>query len=170
MQEYQEAHALSVFLSMPGREVSTHGVVLDALTSGKKVFIPYLHSSEKGGTRQMDMLELRDEADLNALRPDAWGIPSLDPNSVGNRGNALGGNGVEGGDETGATGPELDLILMPAVAFDRSHHRLGHGRGFYDRYLERFDEAVTFSNIQQPLLGRFLGYLLEVFVSLTFIQ
>lgn len=162
MEEYQNAHVLSIFLSMPGREVSTHGVVLDALKSGKSVFIPYLHSSEKGGMRQMDMLELRDETDLNALKSDAWGIPSLDANSIGNRRNALGGIGVDRGDENGPVGPELDLILMPAVTFDRSHRRLGHGKGFYDRYLERLDEVFTAPRARKPLLGRLSSPFLQV--------
>jgi len=33
---------------------------------------------------------------------------------------------------------ELDLVLVPGVAFDANGYRLGRGKGFYDRLLENF--------------------------------
>lgn len=33
---------------------------------------------------------------------------------------------------------DLDLVLVPGVAFDASGHRLGRGSGFYDRLLQNF--------------------------------
>jgi 5-formyltetrahydrofolate cyclo-ligase len=32
----------------------------------------------------------------------------------------------------------IDMVLVPAIAFDRKCNRLGRGKGFYDRALERF--------------------------------
>ncbi len=33
---------------------------------------------------------------------------------------------------------DLDLVFVPGVAFDANGHRLGRGKGFYDRLLENF--------------------------------
>ena len=31
-----------------------------------------------------------------------------------------------------------DIILVPILAFDKNKYRLGYGKGFYDRYLNKY--------------------------------
>ncbi|MCK9548989.1 MAG: 5-formyltetrahydrofolate cyclo-ligase [Sphaerochaeta sp.] len=36
-----------------------------------------------------------------------------------------------------------DLMLIPALAYDRAHRRLGRGKGYYDRYLKQNNTVAT---------------------------
>jgi len=36
---------------------------------------------------------------------------------------------------------EIDLILVPGLAFDRCGYRLGYGKGFYDNYLSLYPNS-----------------------------
>ncbi|KAI1614897.1 5-formyltetrahydrofolate cyclo-ligase [Exophiala viscosa] len=152
MPAYQNAKSIAIFLSMPGKEVSTGNIVLQAFEDGKSVFVPYLHAGREPKSKVMDMLQLRNKDDFQSLKPDAWGIPSLSKDSVDQRENALGGIGVSDEsthDQKGVS--NLDLMFMPAVAFDRSHRRLGHGKGFYDRYLSTYKNAVDSSEARRKM-------------------
>lgn len=39
---------------------------------------------------------------------------------------------------------QIDIILMPLLAFDRKGYRIGYGRSFYDRFLGRLAEKGIF--------------------------
>jgi 5-formyltetrahydrofolate cyclo-ligase len=126
---------------MPGAEIQTDPIVRHALDTGKQVFVPYLHRSPletpDTPTRVMDMVHLKSIGDYESLKRDRWGIPSVDPATVHERQRILGGPDVFHSEES-----TLDLILVPGVAFDveKSGHvrRLGHGKGFYDFFINRY--------------------------------
>jgi 5-formyltetrahydrofolate cyclo-ligase len=144
MPEYKAARRISVYLSMPGGEISTSGIVRDALAQGKKVFIPYtynLSSPAEGQPKSiMDMVELQSMNDFESLKPDKWGIPTPSKDSISSRANCFGGSGVTNGEMTNVS-EGLDLIVMPGMAFDSDFGRLGHGKGFYDYFLTRCHQA-----------------------------
>lgn len=105
----------------------------------------------------MDMLALNSMEEFESLKPDKWGIPSLDEASISDRENCLGGYGVASAwhPHTARKSPGLDLIVMPGMAFDKSLRRLGHGKGYYDKFLARYstDEERKKSTPQRPFLG-----------------
>ncbi|KJZ77915.1 hypothetical protein HIM_02552 [Hirsutella minnesotensis 3608] len=156
---YKDANRISVFLSMPAAEVQTDAIVRHALSCGKQVFVPYLHKPpiEAPGVpaRVMDMVSIASINDYESLRPDRWGIPSVDPSTVSGRRRVLGGP-----DSRPADLSSLDLVLMPGVAFDFDDagrvRRLGHGKGFYDfflnRYLAKVDPLTAVEDRQPPLI------------------
>lgn len=177
---YKNASSLSIYLSMPSAEAQTDILVREALRDGKKVFVPFIYTPQSeseggateagGGKRKkkrkvMDLLRLR-EGEFEGLQRDGWGIPSLSEEGVGERENAMGGQGLSlarEGDEGGKIGGEgegedrggLDLVVVPAVAFDKKLNRLGHGAGFYDTFLTRFCEG---GKREKPFLSKFLTF------------
>lgn len=167
---YVDAKRVSVFLSMPSAEVQTDDIVRHALASGKQVFVPYLHkspltSNTEMPARVMDMVRLNDVHDYESLKRDKWGIPSIDPATVHQRQRILGEPEAQHLDQA-----TLDLILMPGVAFDIAPNstevrRLGHGRGFYDLFLERYAEKLEQLQVKGPSVLLYGLGLKEQFLS-----
>ena len=36
-----------------------------------------------------------------------------------------------------------NLVLLPILAFDRNKYRLGYGKGFYDRFLNKYQKKIS---------------------------
>ena len=159
---------IGVYLSMPRGEISTSAIVRDAFRQGKKVFVPYTHNVAVQTPSQpkavMDMLRLESEDEYRSLNPDKWGIPSLDEDSVTRRENCFGGTGVDDV-QSGRTGKDvagLELVVMPGMAFDSNMARLGHGKGFYDHFLQRHHEHSRVMGTKMPFLGINIDHLFSI--------
>ncbi|KIK06404.1 hypothetical protein K443DRAFT_89368 [Laccaria amethystina LaAM-08-1] len=122
---FLQCKTISCYLSMPTGEVATSHLVSGIINQDKTLFAPKIHS--KDGF--MDFFEIFGADDLASLPSGIWGIkePALNPDSG-----------------------QLDVILLPGVAFDRSLSRLGHGKGYYDRFITSY----TSKGRRRPLLSR----------------
>ena len=45
--------------------------------------------------------------------------------------------------EPPAFASEKTLMVAPGLAFDKNKGRLGRGKGFYDRYIKRYEKMLT---------------------------
>jgi len=85
----------------------------------------------------LKMLRVYQGEDLSALPRNAWGI--AEPHDESTR-------------ETVFDALDLDLVLVPGLAFDATRRRLGKGRGFYDRFLTSYLAATEAAGKPRPYL------------------
>jgi 5-formyltetrahydrofolate cyclo-ligase len=111
--EYQAASTVLFYLDVRS-EVRTRHSLTDALAGGKKIVVPYCVDGE---------LELFHLEDMDELSVGMYKIlePKPELRSVAAKQVDV---------------SELDLIMVPGVAFDRRGGRTGHGKGYYDKLLE----------------------------------
>ena len=94
-------------------EVATTELVEHLLSDGKNVAAPKVNNLHH-------LLENFYIHELSGVIPNAFGIPEPDPLHC-----------------KSARIEDLELIIVPGVAFDRRGNRLGSGHGYYDRFLSQ---------------------------------
>jgi 5-formyltetrahydrofolate cyclo-ligase len=111
--EYAGAETVMFYVDVRA-EVRTRHYLPTALKHGKRIVVPYCVDGE------LELFHLEDMSELTVgmykilePRPELRELP-----------------------EKKIEVAELDLIMVPGVAFDRSGARMGHGFGYYDKLLE----------------------------------
>lgn len=117
---FRRAKTVMVYLALP-YELDTAAIIRRARRLGKRIVVPV--SATK--TRRIIPTLLRQRRrDDGAVQAGPFGIAepqrphmTVSPN-------------------------DIDLVVVPGVAFDRHGRRLGHGHGYYDRFLKRLPASV----------------------------
>lgn len=113
---YRKAKRIMGYLAF-GREACVDDVLAEAIADGKEVYVPFITSATEFIPARI--------YNLHDFALDCYGIRSArQPFAT-----------IEAA--------QLDLILVPGVAFDRQGNRMGMGAGYYDRFLPQAEQAVT---------------------------
>ena len=139
LSEYKNAEI--IFAYIPDRlEADCMPVIQDALKNGKKVCVPKVDfESSKSGKNEMDFYFLDSSRPIeDQLETGTYGIREPKAGLEIFRGVAGYSSGTACGDRLFKN--TFIFVLVPGVAFTKDGKRLGHGKGFYDIYIERFKQ------------------------------
>lgn len=126
LDEYKKAEILFTYVSL-SNEVDTFALIAAALKSGKRVAVP--RCVENKPLMEFYFIHGRSELEngsYGVLEP----IPKPDRLCTYRKG----------------------LCILPGLSFDRAGTRLGYGRGYYDRFLQKY-EGDTVGVCFSPILS-----------------
>ncbi len=110
--EFNKSDTVMTYVSLPS-EVDTWGIIKEALKRGKRVVVPFLGGDKKQIiASKLSSIECMKNGPFDIFQP-------------------------ENGWTDRVPLEEIDLILVPAIAFDSRNMRLGRGKGYYDKFLSQ---------------------------------
>lgn len=129
------AHTLLLYYSLPD-EVNTHEWIDELVAEGKRVLLPVVVNDKDMVIREYTGKHDLAEGSFHIMEP----IGKLFP--------------VE-------KYPEIEVAIIPGMSFDDTGHRLGRGKGYYDRFLtklrgtevDKSDTEVDKSDTEDKNLG-----------------
>ncbi|MFA6141947.1 MAG: 5-formyltetrahydrofolate cyclo-ligase [Candidatus Omnitrophota bacterium] len=110
-EEFKKASVVMFYVSLKD-EVSTLSMIDEAVKAGKRVCVPVILKEEK----RLVAGEIRNRSE--DLERQHFGIYQPKEGHVKE-----------------VPLENIDLVIVPGVAFDKSNMRLGRGHGYYDRFL-----------------------------------
>jgi len=115
--EFDQAGTIMMYLSIPP-EVDTAAIAIRAWEEGKRVLAPLVDWEQKRMI-PVEIGSLSDDVrtDRHGVRVPVDGVP------------------IPIGD--------IDLVVVPGIAFDGQGNRLGRGGGYYDRFLSHRDYRAS---------------------------
>lgn len=108
-EKIKNSRVISVFVSF-GSEIDTLELISVLLNAGKRVVVPFIKKDDS-----MVMKEITSLGDLSFTNKYAIKEPNGDAKEINKE--------------------EIDVMLVPGLAFDNNNYRLGYGKGYYDKYL-----------------------------------
>lgn len=105
------AHTLLLYYSLPD-EVNTHEWIDELVAEGKRVLLPVVVNDKDMVIREYTGKHDLAEGSFHIMEP----IGKLFP--------------IE-------KYPEIEVAIIPGMSFDDTGHRLGRGKGYYDRFLTK---------------------------------
>jgi 5-formyltetrahydrofolate cyclo-ligase len=120
------AQTVMAYYSLPD-EVNTHQLIDELVAEGKTVLLPKVLDDTT--------MELRRYTGPHDLAPGPFGI--MEP---------IGPQYSHSSLLTPHSSKTIDVALIPGVAFDALGHRLGRGRGYYDRFLRTMGTVPSVSS------------------------
>lgn len=118
---YKNANNVMVYITLENEnEVSTEPIIDDLFDKGKRIFVPLtVHKTKALIVSELkDLKEDLEVGNFGVMEPKKEATRPVEPSI-------------------------LDLVIVPGVAFDKEGFRIGHGAGYYDRFLPGLPEKTA---------------------------